>query len=254
MMMMKPFDAKRLARIAVATAIGASCTAISVTAIGQESDSARLVSMLNSQIAPRTPMSAYVDDTTGRKFFIDRSGPNVLMRYADSEEVYALLVSIGPGGDEYFRNDAGRVVLRIKEQRANGILFKQGDRAGAPIRIAAETSPILPPDIPASLTEGLMQIESDLRDLIGQSVTINVDDALKTDANWALEAAQTAAQGISRAESHISTGLRSLSLQHSEEPRALFDGAELTIGVAPDRGYAGRVSSEFVAALILKHN
>lgn len=230
----------------------ACCIAAPALAADQQADhsNADLVSLLNAQVAPRHPSAHYSDAGTGRGFTLDRTGPQPLLKYDDSDEVYALSVSNAPRGDEFLKNDVGRIVLKVTEL-GNVILFMPGDKHGSPAGLDGQTEPLSLPTGSAGDAEQGRSSPAQAESAVA-GVMITIEDELAQYDNWAQDALGNAMRGVRRAGVKISAPLAEIRLSFEKAPSARYADGVLDIGVAPHQGYAGRPSSEAVARAMSK--
>ena len=210
----------------------------------QDRSNADLVSLLNAQVAPRHPSARYKDASTGREFTLDRTGSYTLLKYEDSDEVYALTVSNAQRGDEFFKNDIGLTVLKITEL-GNVILFMPGDKHGSPAGLEGKTDPIALPSVEGDLGEFAESAAQNLARLADADIQVTIEPELVSYAQWAQSALENVERGFKRtSRRHAVSRVEIVFARHAS---ARLDGDVLTIGVAPHSGFAGRPSSISVA-------
>ena len=215
----------------------------------RETGNAELVRLLNAQVAPRYPAASYSIEASGRSFVLDRTGPVALLKYEDSDEVVALTVAQAQRGDEVFKNDVGRNVLRVTEL-GNAILFTTNDKNGVPVGLDKQASPLGLPSGSGDLVQHVQLIQDRLAQRGGE-LTIVVAPELEAYSNWAEDALTVSEFGLARALSTGKVQIAALRLEFANQARATFDNGVVTIGVAPHEGYAGRPSSEAILRAIL---
>lgn len=83
---------------------------------------------------PAPPVARYVSDE-GESFVLDRSSPTPLLKFEESQEVFALSPEPAARGDTIYRDDVGDPVLRVTKL-GGLILFAHGRPGGAPVALA----------------------------------------------------------------------------------------------------------------------
>jgi hypothetical protein len=165
--------------------------------------------------------------------------------------VFALRATTAQRGDNFLRNDAGDLMLRVTE--AGNVIAYVGAKTGAPADIAGVAAPLDAPAMTGSLTQRVKEAAADLGKMAGHDVTIFGTAAFGSDEEWAADALMMTVMGVERADkaSHGAVqGLKSVRLVKSATPTTTFHDGELLLGVNPLEGYAGRPSSEAVAKAI----
>ncbi len=210
-------------------------------------DTADLVSFVNSRFALRAEAVRYADPASGIGFTLDRTGVDILMKFDGSDEVVALSSTSGHGGAEFLKNDAGRVLLKVTE-RGNVIVYLPGDDGGAGVVPSGPAEVLSLPVAPEDMTPFIAAQVSELQAISGQSANVSIDSSLTDYEMWSAEALRVTVMGLVAAEYRKPTGVKTLILTFADAPGLRFDDqGELTVSVAPHRGYAGRPSSELVA-------
>jgi hypothetical protein len=88
--------------------------------------------------APPPPVARYVSDE-GESFVLDRTAPQPLLKFEDSQEVLVLSPSPAARGDIIYRDDVGDTVLRATKL-GGLILFDHGRPGGAPVALAGQAA------------------------------------------------------------------------------------------------------------------
>jgi hypothetical protein len=189
---------------------------------------------------------------------LERSESGALLKLDDSPEVLSLRATTAQRGDAFLRSDAGRLVLRVTE--LGNVISYLSDEDGAPADMAGLAAPLDAPAMTASLTDHVRGISRRLTARLGQDVTVFGAGAFAREEAWAADALNVAAIGVDRAHEAVVSGgggasdnirlLRTLRLVRSAEASAVYRDGELLIGVNPEKGYAGRPSSEAIAILL----
>lgn len=205
-----------------------------------------------SFLAPRAKSGdgpvAYEDSATRRRFVLDRSGAEPLLKFEDSPEVYALRATTAQRGDDFLRSDTGSLILRVTEL-GNVIAFF-GDANGAPAETAGPGTPLDRPPLTQSLADKVKDAGRRLTQLAGHEVTVFGAGEFADAEPWAADALLVAVMGVERANGIAGKAagkLNALRLTRGEAPSAVFSKGELVLTVNPAEGYAGRPSSEVIA-------
>ncbi len=204
-----------------------------------------------SRASSPPPAAKYEDSVSQRSFVLDRSGVGPLLKFDDSPEVFALRATSAQRGDDFLRNDAGDLMLRVTE--AGNVIAYLGAKTGAPADIAGIAAPLDAPAMTGSLTQRVKVAAGNLGKMAGHDVTIFGTAAFGADEEWAADALMMTVMGVERADkaAHGAVqGLKSVRLVKSATPTTTFRDGELLLGVNPLAGYAGRPSSEAVAKAI----
>lgn len=192
--------------------------------------------------APKS--TRYEDTATQRKFVLDQTGEDVLMKFEDDPEVMALQSTTAQRGDAFLRSDSGELMLRVTE--LGNVISYVGNKDGAPAAVAAAASPLDAPAMTESLTESVEELRERLTALAGHDVTVFGTGAFAQDERWAFDALIVTRIGVERSGDAV-RDLRSVRMVRMDEPTVTFADGELVLGVDPAEGYAGRPSSEAIA-------
>lgn len=209
------------------------------------------LSFSNSRATSIPPAAKYEDSVSQRSFVLDRSGDETLMKFDDSPEVYALRATTAQRGDDFLRNDAGELMLRVTEQ--GNVIAYVGAKTGAPADIAGAAAPLNAPAMSGSLTQSVKDAAESLSKIAGHDVTIFGAGEFASDEEWAADALTMTVLGVERANGLAHTaaqGLKAVRLDRAGAATATYKDGELVLGVNPDAGYAGRPSSEAIANAI----
>ncbi len=204
------------------------------------------------------PVARYRIDGGSDAFVMERTGGSALVKFGDSQEIWALTAMSGPRGDTIFKNDVGEPVLRFT--RLGGVtLFtpENPDGAAALMTGAAgsvrPSASIGPNALFAALATSSARASRAAQHLI--SFEIMPDATPKTDWLFA-DAAIVAAEAFIRLASQGLDG-RSLAARFGRveflqggQPQAQASGGVVHITVAPGKGVAGRPSSQRILLVL----
>ena len=192
----------------------------------------------------------------GEPFLIDHSGDGaVLVRFADSAEVWVLKPDSGPRGDVIYKNDVGDEILRAT--RLGGLtFFSHLHPTGEATAYYGEASglKLAPVPSPTVLFQAMVQASVRASRAVQHLVVFEAEDLSPHDlepTSGALiaDAAATTADAFSRLAAQGQTGkllaARYLRVRFvtGREPQARTSGAVLFVTVNPALGYGGRPSS-----------
>jgi hypothetical protein len=197
----------------------------------------------------------------GQSFVLDRStaAPLMLMKFDDDPEVWVLEPSPAPRGDTVYKSDTGDTVLRIT--RLGGVtLFTTSDPEGLPVSILGEADeiglPFLPPNLltPRIVQQALRasrstpdqhQVTFDIPRYSPQTVSQFADAVLvATNAIVRLARRPDGRAFLSR--------LDKISFVMGPRADVSVSGQNITITLAPAKGFAGRPSSGRISKAISK--
>ncbi len=250
--MVKEFHVPRGAKAALfATAAAATGFAAPANAQQATRSEAPALSFSSSRASLSAGSQKYEDTASQRSFVLDRSGDSALMKFDDSPEVYVLRSTTAQRGDAFLRSDAGELVLRVTE--LGNVISYLGDKDGAPADVAGDAAPLDAPSLSSSLTEQVKEAAGRLGATAGHDVTIFGAGGFTDQEGWAADALMVTVFGVERAEAARAGSvqkLRAVRLVRGKAPSVAFSDGELVMGVNPQAGYAGRPSSEAVAAVL----
>lgn len=206
-----------------------------------------------TEVAP--PVAKYVaaDD---RAFVLDRSGRTPLLKFEDNVEVWVLQPAPGPRGDVIYRDDLGRQVIRAS--RVGGLtVFTADTPAGLPAALAGQAGSIRPLAIsPGALFQHFAQQSRRVFRGTRRKLSFEtVQDATPASATLLADAATVTAEAITRFNSRKGergriARLRTVRFATGSRPGAGMVGDALEVTVTPDRGMAGRPSSERIVRVM----
>ncbi|MAK61757.1 MAG: hypothetical protein CMK09_12320 [Ponticaulis sp.] len=185
----------------------------------------------------------------GRGFSLKRSGNEMLFKFVDEQEVWALDSVPGPRGDEFLKNDIGRIFVRLTDL-GGVILYDAENPQGRPVDPVQDPMPIGAPKVEDDLEQNL-SIYLTVR--LKSQTKVRFGDHADEERRWIQDAARTAAEGLVRSETEARALVSSVHVRTGPVPELeLEKSGLLTVYVAPDIGYAGRPSTDRVV-LFLKN-
>ena len=209
---------------------------------------------------PSNPPVARYLAGQGASFIFDRSvvAPEALLKFDDSPEVWVLQPSPAPRGDTIWRNDVGDPVLRVT--RLGGVtLFTQREPEGMPAALIGDAEDLqTPPVIPISvMLQRSTQASYRTSRVALHAVTFDLINVTPTTSPLFLDAITITSDALvrlgRRKEARLFlTKLEKVQFLPGAKPDVGFNGAVLTITVAPSKGYAGRPSSDRITKTALK--
>ncbi|MBR9824284.1 MAG: DUF4908 domain-containing protein [Alphaproteobacteria bacterium] len=195
---------------------------------------------------------------TGSFFLFDRSRSVALLRERDdpTAEVLVLFPNRAPGGGTAFVTDTGREVIRLTglggatyfpADAPNGVIADFASAAGS-----LAPSPRSPEEVRA-LAE---QVAEDFADLVGDNIDLGYAPAPRAGLGVQYDAFRMLAIAVQRIddERRRVRGIDRVSVTIGSEPGAYRDDRAFVIVIAPNYGYAGRPSSEFIMGALLDGN
>lgn len=200
--------------------------------------------------APAPPVARYVSGE-GSRFVLDRSGNVVLMKFEDSQEVFALSTTQAPRGDVIYRNDLGEPVLRAT--RLGGLtLFYRARSGGTPAALDGAAASLklayLPP---ALLLQRLAQASVRASRAAQHLIEFDAPDVVPgTQAVYA-DAAGVAAEAMVRMSKGVGgrsvlAKVKKIVLNNGRKGGASMRGGEIRIFINAEQGLAGRPSSDSI--------
>lgn len=235
--------------IAMALGAAAALTACDAAAQSRGNVQAEQSRTLRERLYERgLPDSGRFVTSTGIDFILDRSGPRPLIRFEDSEEIWALRPSSAPRGDVIYRNDAGDPVLRIT--RNGGVtLYTPASPGGVPASVVGAAPGLRASALSMNQLAGYLLGQSLIAsNAVGHLVEIDVR-MVSPEAYAALpDVVPSAVQAIVRMAG--STNLRDEAAQvriiqfvEGSRPAVAFRSGVLRVTIQPEQGAAGRPSS-----------
>lgn len=200
--------------------------------------------------SPAPPVARYVSGE-GERFVLDRSGDTVLMKFEDSQEVFALQASQAPRGDVIYRNDLGEPVLRAT--KLGGLtLFYRARSGGTPAALDGAANSLrlqyLPP---ALLLQKLAQASLRASRAAQHLVEFDAPDVIPGAQAVYADAAGVASEAVVRMSKGaggraVLSRLKRVVLLSGRKSSASMKGSEIRITINPQEGLAGRPSSDSI--------
>lgn len=208
--------------------------------------------------APAAPPIGRYSAGDGQTFVLEQRGSEALMRFDGSDEIWVLRPDAGPRGDLIWRNDVGRSVL-IASRLGGMTVFTAAQPGGATVQFTSPAEALQSQPVNA---EGLLQrlVVSSVRasrsvgHLIRFEGPMDVragEEAVLADAaalaSFAIQRVASAAMGPVRA---VVLRLSRVRVSRGRSPNAAVIADVMEVTVVPDRGPAGRPSSEKIIQAI----
>lgn len=241
----------RLGGVVAAVLLSAGAQAMSAPMLGN------IMPFGDNRGAPTPPVARYVG-MEGQSFVLDRaSGPQPLLKFDGSPEVWVLAPSPAPRGDTIYRNDMGDPVLR--STRLGGLtLFSAQEPGGMPVAIQGEADDLQPPPTipPGALFQRMIQASARASHAAQHLITFSAPSVSPQAAPLFADSVTIAAEAIVRL-SHRADGrvflakLDKLIFLQGAKPEAVMMGPVMQITVTPGKGYSGRPSSDKVVKAAL---
>jgi hypothetical protein len=213
----------------------------------------------DNRAAPAPPVARYLG-ADGQSFVLDRSsGPQPLLKFDDSPEVWVLEPSPAPRGDTIYRNDLGAPVLRAT--RMGGLtLFSAEEPEGSPAAMAGEADDLLPPPTlpPGALIQLLAQASLRASRAARHPVTFTAPSVTPQSAPLFVDAFSIAAEAIAhlarRAEGRaFLVRLDKVLFVLGAKVNVAVNGPVMQVTLTPGKGFAGRPSSDRIVKVALGH-
>ncbi|HZC16538.1 MAG TPA: DUF4908 domain-containing protein [Caulobacteraceae bacterium] len=195
------------------------------------------------QHAKPPPVGLYRDDQDGDPpFVLDRTSSIVLLRFADSQEIWVLTPQPAPRGDTLYKNDVGEPVLRVT--RLGGMtLFTVDHPGGAAAALVGDAQPIRPAPVLSYSTLLLRITQATARSshALQRLVVFEAQDVTPQSAALVADAAGVTAEAVVFIARHPD-GKRALSrlarvmLTSGHKASVGFAGGVLQVVVAPKPG------------------
>ena len=183
----------------------------------------------------------------GKAFSLKRRGNETLFRFDDTPEIWALESVPGPRGDEFLKNDVGRVFVRLTDL-GGVILYDPQHPEGQPVDPVENPVAITDPVFEDNLASNL-SIYTSVR--IGKNVRFEFEDASEPTAVWLQDAARVVAEGMVRSDKIARQKIDTISLVTGNVPDVRFEKpGRLIVAVNPKDGYAGRPSTDRLVYLL----
>lgn len=183
-----------------------------------------------------------------RRFSLKRRGNETLFRFEGQNEVWALRSVPGPRGDEFLKIDTGRVFIRLTDL-GGVILYGAEHPQGEPADPVEAALPINDPVREDGFQESLTTY---LSFRIGKPVSLLIQSKEDNKMAWYQDAARITAEGMVRAQKESVEAVEEVLIRRGPKPDLELKDGRLTVFINPDKGYAGRPSSDRVI-LFLKN-
>lgn len=245
-------------RAAAVAAAAAALASVAAPATAQP------LSLRDHLFGPPTDERAFSIPTIGRfqpergaAFVLDRSaGRQVLLKFESRSEIWALDPTPGPRGDVIYKNDMGEPVLRAT--RLGGLtLFTPQAPGGVAAAFTGQAQLLRPSPVgtPAGLLQSFTQASERAARVVQHPVAFEADNvpiaAIAIFADTAAVAAEAFVEVASRGGprgARVLARYTKVRIGLGETPLASVAGETVQIFVDPDRGVAGRPSSQRIAA------
>jgi hypothetical protein len=249
----------RAASTTAVAALGAMTFGFAGPALALEH--ASLGEMLFGAPKPATPNVARYQVDAGESFVLDASpGKPTLLKFEDSPEIWALHATPGPRGDVIYKNDMDEPVVRAT--RLGGLtLFTPDQPDGMPAAFMGQAmAPRMAPEMGPEVLWNIFVQASARASRMAQRLVIfeGPPDVTAASAPVFADAAIITSQAFARVASKTRDG-RTLVARFSKVefnagkgPNAFAKGEVVQVIVAPDRGVAGRPSSDRIASILAK--
>ena len=204
-----------------------------------------------------SPAVARYTADRGDAFVLDRAAKTTLLRFDDSQEIWALFATPGPRGDLIYKNDVGEPMLRVS--RLGGVtLFTDVQPMGAAAWVVSQagalrlSAPIGPEGLFNVLAEASRRASRAAQHLVAFDApdTSPASEVVFADAFTITSEAfvrMGAAGGRGRA---VLQRVMQVSFLPGRAPDVTTAGARVEIVVAPELGVAGRPSSERILTVL----
>ena len=185
------------------------------------------------------------------RFTLDRASPVALMRFEGSGEVLALKPTPGPHGDEFLKDDIGRVVVRVTAP-GGLIVYANAEGLGAPATAEGHAARLAGPSAPAGgLAAKLAEIERTTARRVGHPVTFDAPPGASLTNSSAIglvaDAAERAAEGVAAVRG---TPVTRVQIAFGPSASVRLAQESLRVTIAPQLGYAGRPSADAIEAVL----
>jgi hypothetical protein len=190
-------------------------------------------------------------------FVLDADGPDYLLRFDNSPEVFVLHANSAALGGRVLQYDSGETALQVSG--FGGItLYTDADPRGLPaMRTGDSATPAPPMATLGDLQDAAQQAAQHWTYAQRLNLAFSADwNALSQDTaacTVALEAMDNVARGLDRFEASAPShkkmlrGVDQISLEMAGRPTVALDGKKLIVTFDPNRGYEGRASSRAIA-------
>ncbi len=152
------------------------------------------------QHAKPPPVGLYRDEQDGDPpFVLDRSSTMVLLRFADTQEIWVLTPQPAPRGDTLYKNDVGEPVLRVT--RLGGLtLFTDAHPDGSAAALVGDAPPLhaIVVTSQAALLQRLAQSSARASHTAQRLIVFEAQDPTPQSASLLAEAGSVTAEAVIR--------------------------------------------------------
>lgn len=201
------------------------------------------------------PVARYVSED-GQGFTLDRTRKRALLKFDNSQEVWALSPHPAPRGDLIYKNDLGRPMLRAT--RLGGLtLFTDLRPSGSAVSLSGAGAPVrLTPLGPQALAERLLQASARASRSARRLIQFEAEAAPESSALIA-DAAIVTAEAVARISRRsngnlLLTQITKVTLVEGRRVDVVVRQRAMLITVTPADGFAGRPSSDRIVAAASK--
>jgi hypothetical protein len=186
----------------------------------------------------------------GGRFIFDRSASPALIWPEGSREVYAVYSNRASGGGEVWMTDTDRALLRFSS--LGGATFFPPDKPDGVIAEELGSAHTLTanPATSAELQSAVRAMAVALARLSRHDVTAEVVERNPSENGYLADTAALVSLGAERAGRSALRDLRSVRIGVGDHADASFSDGVLSVTVAPQRGYAGRPSSDYIRRVL----
>ena len=176
----------------------------------------------------------------GREFIIDRRGRTTLFTFTEDREVWSLESVPGPRGDEFLKNDIGRIFVRLTDL-GGAILFDPAHPDGLPVD-PIEGAPSI--TLPASNEQLSENLSTYLTLRLNHLIHVAVESNDPASTPWLEDAAQIAAKGMIHAQEQSAEIVELIIRTAAVPDMQLTKDGTFIVYVDPASGFEGRPSSD----------
>jgi hypothetical protein len=215
----------------------------------------------NDSQAGSPPVGRYVVENT-TTFTLDTSGPQPLLRYSNSTEVWALKPQSAPRGDVLYTNDAGETMLRAT--RLGGLTaFTPDQPQGVAAAFVGSAQPIALPDVRSGtqLAIRMAQQSGRLSHMAGHEIGFDASNQdmgaeglplLADTFNVTMDAFTRALSPQFAKKKSFIPSLGEVRVKEGVPPDAYIQNDALVLVITPARGIAGRPSSHRIFKALMR--
>jgi|GEM_PF-1067851 len=195
---------------------------------------------------------------SGAFFLFDQSNTVALLRERDDPdaEVLVLFANRAPGGGTSFVTDTGREVLRLTAL-GGATYFPEDAPDGVIADYASPAGGLAPtPRSPQEVRELAEEVASDFAELVGDNIALNYAPAPRSGLGVQYDTFMMIGLASERVrpDRRALRGIERISVEIGGEPGAYRNGSDFVVVIAPEYGFAGRPSSDYIARAMLGAN